>query len=326
LLAWEAAYRGRFERGVEHGLAATVSLTSADREVEYQAAGFMIAGINYLYFGRHREARETLESAIALARESGVARVQSLSLAYLALLHAELSDECTALAQCSEAVALAPDPVTSAGTLSLLLHVHVRTGRAEEAKQTFARLAATVTPLGQRTPQGGVLIALAEALLLSGQLLEAARVAQEALASARGAGHRLIEGASLRLLGQCALAQEAYAEAAQRLGESRAILTELGAAFQLGRTLCALAALAQQTGDLLRSALWREEAEELYRALELPALAEHVDDVVAAVACSRAYARASTAAGVVVHATLAAAPVAASPAAAALRVATMRTS
>jgi DNA-binding SARP family transcriptional activator/tetratricopeptide (TPR) repeat protein len=276
LLAWEAAYAGRFAKGIEHGLAATISLAAADAEVEYQAAGFMTAGVNYLYRGQHRQAIEVLETAIALSRENRVARVQALSLGYAGLVHAELAEEERALALCAEALTLAPDPVTASGTLSLLLHVHVRAGRTEQARATFERLSVTAQPLGQRTPQGGVLIALAEAQLMDGHALDARRIAEEALNSARVARHPLIEGAALRILGQCALALGEACEAERQLTASRGMLGAIGAQFQLGRTMRALYLLADQRGDARGARRARKDAEQLYHELGLPGHAARV--------------------------------------------------
>jgi DNA-binding SARP family transcriptional activator/energy-coupling factor transporter ATP-binding protein EcfA2 len=279
LLAWEAAYAGRFEKGIEHGLAATVSLSSADAEVEYQAAGFLTAGLNYLYLGREHQARAALTTASALSRENGVARVQALSLGYEGLLEAELGNEAAALAMAREGVALAPDLMTKTGTLSLLLHVQVRVGQEAEAQATFAKLVTTAEPLAQRTPQGGVLIALAEAQLMAGQVVEAQSSAREALSSARAAGHPLIEGAALRVLGQAELALGDLSEAEAHLAQARSLLARLGAAFQLARTLCALSALARAQGDRARERRIREEAEQLYHELALPKHAARVAQV-----------------------------------------------
>jgi DNA-binding SARP family transcriptional activator len=270
LLAWEAAFAGRFQKGIEHGLAATVTLAPDDAEAEYIASGWMTAGVNYLYAGRHGEALEALEQARALARDAGVPRVEALALGLNGLAHAEREQPELALAAAERAVALAPDPVSSAGTLSLLAHVHVRAGRADPALQILRSLGAD-RATSAHPGQSGNLLALAEAYLLKSQLAEAQAAAERALGAARKAGHPLIAGAVLRVLGQIALGRGEPAAAREQLEESRCLLESIGAAFQLGRSLCALASAARRLGDHDAARARLEQAEQLYRELELEA-------------------------------------------------------
>jgi DNA-binding SARP family transcriptional activator len=280
LLAWEAAFAGRFQKGVEHGLAATVTLSPDDAEAEYIASGWMTAGVNYLYAGRHGEALDALDQACALARDAGVPRVEALALGLNGLAHAEREQPELALAAAERAVALAPDPVSSAGTLSLLAHVHVRAGRADPALQILRSLGADRAS-SAHPGQSGSLLALAEAYLLKSQLGEAQAAADRALDAARTAGHPLIAGAVLRVLGQIALARGEPAGAGEQLEQSRRLLEPIGASFQLGRCLCALASAACRLGDHDAALAHLEQAQQLYRELELEAPAARVRTLLA---------------------------------------------
>jgi DNA-binding SARP family transcriptional activator len=270
LLAWESAYGGRFQKGVEHGLAATVSLTAADAEPEYESSGWMTAGVNYLYSGRHDEALSALERAGAIARASSVPRVEALSLGLSGLTRAERGEHAEALSACLRAVELAPDPVSTAGTLSLLAHVHVRAERHAEALHILRHLIDD-TQAHMHPGQAGSLLAVAEACLMLGDAERARLLSERALASARGAQHRLIEGALLRILGE-SRAQLGELEAGRALLEdSCELLASLNAAFQLGRSLCALGLLARRMGDSAAAAARLEQAVQLYRRLGLQA-------------------------------------------------------
>jgi DNA-binding SARP family transcriptional activator/energy-coupling factor transporter ATP-binding protein EcfA2 len=275
LLAWEAAFAGRFQKGVEHGLAATVSIAPEDAEPEYIASGWMTAGVNHLYAGRHEQALAALEQARRIAQAEGVPRVEALALGLNGLAHAERGQPAAALAAAERAVELAPDPVSSAGTLSLLAHVHVRAGRADAALQILSALG-TDRIDDARPNQSSTLLALAEAYLLKGLLAQARAAAELTLGAARAAGHPLIAGATLRVLGQIALALGEAAGAREQLEESRRTLESIGASFQLGRSLCALAGAAEQLGDRAQALARLEQAEQLYRDLALETQAARV--------------------------------------------------
>jgi DNA-binding SARP family transcriptional activator len=275
LLAWEAAFAGRFQKGIEHGLAATVSLAAQDAEPEYVASGWMTAGVNYLYAGRHDEALAALERARSIAEAENVPRVEALALGLTGLAHAEREQPEAALTAAERAVALAPDPVSRAGTLSLLAHVHVRAGRGDAALRVLAALGADL-PGPARPNQSGSLLALAEAYLLEGQHEQARAAAERALSAARAAGHPLIAGAVQRVLGQLALVLDDPAGAREQLEDSRRTLESIGASFQLGRSLCALAGAARRQGDRDAALARLEQAEQLYRGLSLEAPATRV--------------------------------------------------
>jgi DNA-binding SARP family transcriptional activator len=267
LLSYELSYAGRFEQGLEHGFKATEK--PAGGEPEYVALGWMNVGCNYQCMGRLPPAIDAFAKAGEIARSAGIPRVEALVLGLSGLALCQLGEKESALDTGRRAVATACDPVSTMATSSMLGHVLVACGLADEALEILPDVVSMASRFGMRSSEAHAQISTAEAYLSKGDIETATRFAESGVAIARLAGERRNIGRALVVSARCAAPRGDYELAAVQLSEAKAMLEAIGAGFDLGTCLCALGELAYERNDRINAAEFFSEAEALYRRLSL---------------------------------------------------------
>jgi tetratricopeptide (TPR) repeat protein len=271
LLSYELSYAGRFEEGLEHGFKATEK--PAGGEPEYVALGWMNIGCNYQCMGRLPAAIDAFTKSAEIARSAGIPRVEALVLGLSGLALCQLGEKESALDTGRRAVATACDPVSSMATSSMLAHVYVACGLADEALEILPGVVSMAGRFGMRSSEAHAQISSAEAYLSKGDAETATRFAEAGVEAARLAGERRNIGRALTVSARCAASRGDHELAAGRLGEARALLEAIGAGYDLGTCLCALGELTYERGDRTNAARFFSEAEALFRRLSLSSLA-----------------------------------------------------
>jgi hypothetical protein len=119
----------------------------------------------------------------------------------------------------------------------------VEVGRTRQGRLDLVDAAAQLEALGSNGYLADAYRHLASAELMSGDLAAAEEAGQRSLASARATTALHQEAATLRVLGEIALASGAAALARELLEQSRATLSGLGDTLELARTDAVLARL-----------------------------------------------------------------------------------
>jgi hypothetical protein len=115
--------------------------------------------------------------------------------------------------------------------------------------------------------QAEALLALAGAQQLAGERDDARGNAERALAAARRAGYRWVEGLALTVLARVGLTDDAVAEAIRNARDASLIHAECGARVDQARSLMVLAEAEGRMGDTVAAATHRSLADEIFADL-----------------------------------------------------------
>jgi DNA-binding NtrC family response regulator/tetratricopeptide (TPR) repeat protein len=277
-------WAGDFPQGVAHSLDAAAILGRAG-ERWWQGHATWLRSANRLGAGDLGRALEAAREAEAIGRELGDRRIQSFAARTSGWVHSLRRDWAEALEACQRAVELAPDPIATALAVGWLGGVHLERADAAPAIPLLERGAAQMRQFKFLQWQGLLSAWLAEALLLVGQRERARREAAGARRALRASGFRLGLGAAQRALGRIACAGGEREEAEARFREALETFTDIGARYELARTLllCAEAAL-EDPGERGEGAACAQEACRLFAALGVPAYQKRSDEVARALA------------------------------------------
>jgi CHAT domain-containing protein/tetratricopeptide (TPR) repeat protein len=225
-----------------------------DRRIEAQTLHNL--SVAHLTLGELDEALESAGRSLALFQQEGDRGGQAQSLQHLAALSAHLGDFEKSRDEHAQALALlreVGDRRGEAGALNNLGLVHQKLGDFPEAKALHRQawdlsrsLEDAVGEAASSTQLASVLLDLGDL----GNLGEAARVLDQALALARAAGDRRWIGGALHVRGKLEAARGDLAAAAQRLGEALALRREEGDPIPQIETLVRLATVEVRRGRL----------------------------------------------------------------------------
>jgi class 3 adenylate cyclase/tetratricopeptide (TPR) repeat protein len=201
--------------------------------------------------GRLQEARHHFEAGAAIKESVGDVYGQAMvanNLGSLLLLVGEL-DEATVQYRRSLAMFERLGSLYATGVLEMNLGaVQLQRGELAAAETHLERSAALYKQAGAEDFLPELERYRADLALRRGELPATLALCQQALATARRLEARLEEGLTLRVLGRILVATGDASGAWDALAHSLSILREAGNPLEIGRTLLAIAALAQQTG------------------------------------------------------------------------------
>ncbi len=202
-------------------------------------------GLAYFYLGRLEEAEEQLSAAATLSKQLGATLPRIDSLQYLAWVRAELGRFDQALANGTEAVALAQQTPSFLGMASMVLaEVHLLADQPEQARALVAPIVATAhshhPPERYMAQCIGV---LGRAELALGNSEEGLTRLAEAVSDPAFSIHDWENVRLLRITGECEGALGHSARGLERLERARSALLQMGATRELRKAEAAIAAL-----------------------------------------------------------------------------------
>jgi tetratricopeptide (TPR) repeat protein len=217
---------------------------------------------------------EAFDRAEQLAREVGSTRTRSLVSSFRSLLHTQRGESERALELGKQALALAPDPVSSMTAALGLAQAQMVGGRYDEAVAVLSNLVLALKASNLGGLLGLALSLLAEAHLQRGDLQLATAMSDDAQGLLTKGEAPRIEGSALRVSSLCKAAAGRYGEARSCLREALDLLEASRAGYDLAQAHLAGAEIAIAEGEesAAREALLRAAA--LFDELELRGHAE----------------------------------------------------
>jgi tetratricopeptide (TPR) repeat protein len=187
------------------------------------------------------------------ALEHGLAvddlRLKVSALVRLGSTHIQRGDAETGLRYCEEGLALNPTPFDAAALKGIRGYGLIKTGRLQAGIAALDDVLTWYDRSRLRFTRSLFAVWLADGYLHQGDRRRARAVAQEVFAASRDVGYRYLEGMARRLLGECAVPEDA-AGAAAHLTEAERILELIGARNELAKTLVARARLHAIQNDI----------------------------------------------------------------------------
>jgi tetratricopeptide (TPR) repeat protein len=213
-----------------------------------EATALTNLGVVCWQLGRHPEAIEHFERALALSREFGDGRGEARILGNLGVVHSTTGHGEISAAYQQQAldrfVQLA-DRVGEANTLTNLGSVYVRLGRPEPAAEQNRRALAIFRELRHRGGEATALNNLGDAHVMLGRFADAAGHYEQALALFRDLGERYGETCALNGLGHALAGQGNRDDAIACHIEALALATEIDKHEEQARAQLALARLSE---------------------------------------------------------------------------------
>lgn len=206
---------GQFERSIEY---ANKSLASSKylHLWEPYAAVLNIMGHAYSALGRLDDAYKAYEEALDVARNKGYSTIEAESACNLGLLafgrrHFDKAEPL--LERCVKVEPKGREPVDVSNALRRLAELYERTGRPEEALETFRKLAEASEDRKEFTAESFALLRVGNLLLARGDDVEARENYLAAVEAARKAGDLNNERDALSNLGRYFLERKDYEDA-----------------------------------------------------------------------------------------------------------------
>jgi tetratricopeptide (TPR) repeat protein len=187
------------------------------------------------------------------ALEHGLAmddlRLKVSALVRLGSTHIQRGDSETGLRFCEEGLALDPTPFDAAALKGIRGYGLVKTGRLDPGIAALVDALAWYDRSRLRFTRSLFAVWLAEGYLRKGDRERARAVSEDILSVSHEVGYRCLEGVARRLLGECAVPDDAVGAVAQ-LAEAERILAMVGARNELAKTLVARARLQVTRNDI----------------------------------------------------------------------------
>ena len=222
----------------------------------------------YIYRGGARTAlgdfaagSADIDGALKLARASHNPNAETMALTGMAIIRLIAGRYTEGMASAQEALVIAEktgDAMFRYSSNSFIAWALTGLGNCEKAASHWDEARQAAKPLGGRLLLGEWFAAIeSETCLEKGDPELAVRKGEEALAMAKATASVIADGLSERALGRAWAARSNWQEAEDHLARSAALLTAIGAKFDLTRTSLAQAhvALARASGDLARELL-----------------------------------------------------------------------
>jgi class 3 adenylate cyclase/tetratricopeptide (TPR) repeat protein len=205
-------------------------------------------GTAYRRLARWNDALSEYDTCLALWERIGNPWGVALSHNNIGEVHRSRGDLVRGIASYERALALFQSlgaANEAAVTLIGLGAARVELGRTAQGRLDLVEAAAQLEALGSHGYLADAYRYLASAELIGGDLVAAERAGQRSLANARASTARHQEAATLRVLGEIALASGAPASARTLLEQSRKTLSGLGDTLELAKTDAVLARLTR---------------------------------------------------------------------------------
>ncbi len=244
-LALSSHALGDLRAGVEHSEAAIAALERAG-ERYWLGLAHWVLGMNQAILGELDAALRAEALADQIGASIGDARIRSLAVSTRGWIHALRGDHDDALAECTEGVALAHDPISAAAALRRLGMARLAAGDPGAAASTLEEWLRRLGDLGVRLGLSQGLASLSEAQLSCGSPARARGLAQESLRTA--GADALGEGCARRALGLVARAGNRLGDAEKELAEACRIFERIGARLDCVRANVDLAEVAAAQG------------------------------------------------------------------------------
>lgn len=212
-----------------------------------EATALTNLGVVCWQLGRHQEAIDHLERALALSRQAGDGRGEARILGNLGVVHSTAGQgEISAAYQrrALDRFVQLGDRVGEANTLTNLGSVYVRLGRPEPAIEQNARALAVFRDLRHRGGEATALNNLGDSHAMLGWFADAVGYYEQALTIFRDLGERYGETCALNGLGHALAGQGKRDDAIDRHMEALGLATEIGKSEEQARARAALAALS----------------------------------------------------------------------------------
>lgn len=240
---------GAFREALGFYQRALALLPAESRE---RAALLIRASEALLKLGEYREARQQLETGLALARQMGDDRNCAAALNQLGVIANSQGDRPQARTHLEQGLALARQANDAAKTALVLYNLgwlEMRQERLPIARARFSESQALYQGLGSRQGLARTLDGLGTLACLQGEYQEAGALYGQSLELARAAGNRLSEAITLGNLGETARLQGDYRTAQQYCRAALEIHQEIGSRVNIALMTCNLGHAAAALGD-----------------------------------------------------------------------------
>lgn len=269
VLALAEVWWGRPREVITHGSEA-VTLLERTGEQYWLGMTHCILGLNYALIGQFAAAvaEEGKCGDIGDAMES--VRLQSYADWATGAIRAFMGESAAGIESCRRSLARSPDPFNTATALGFLGYAYLQNGQPVDAIAHLEQAIELFRRFHYRHVQGLFTAYLGEALLLTGDVARARRLAGEGLELTAGSRFPYGTGLVRRLLGRIAKAEGGLAEASGSLADARELFASIDAWHEVGATELALAEVAHAEGDRDACGAHTGRAHALFRQLGVP--------------------------------------------------------
>jgi transcriptional regulator with AAA-type ATPase domain/tetratricopeptide (TPR) repeat protein len=281
VLALAGVWWGRPQEVIANGSEAVILLERTGEQY-WLGMTHCILGLNYALIGQFAEglAEESKCGEIGCAMES--VRLQSYADWATGAIRAFMGEGSAGIESCRRSLARSPDPFNTATALGFLGYAYLQNGQPVDAIGHLEQAIDLFSRFHYRHAQGLFTAYLGEALLLTGDVPRARRLAAEGLELTAGARFPYGTGLVRRLLGRIAKAEGSLAEASQSLADARGLFGSIHARHEVGGTELALAEVAHALGDRDACRAHSGRAHACFRQLGVPRYVERVQHLAAA--------------------------------------------
>jgi DNA-binding NtrC family response regulator/tetratricopeptide (TPR) repeat protein len=271
----------RFADGIAHGRRA-ISLLKEVKDQWWLGHTYCYVSGMLALTGDLDAAERAADEARAIGLATGDPRLQSFADWTAGTVYAAYGDGERAVAVCRRGLAVAPDPINSAGAQGTLGWAYREQGDLEQATSFLRAAVEQFERVRFRPFQAHFTGHLAEAYVIAGQLDRAAEVGRDGLRLAAEAKFSYAAGLCEHALGRVAHALGNLVDAQRHLDSATEIFASIGSRYDVARVDCARAALAYARGD---EELTRERlaaARDVFAALAVPRQLARVEELAAA--------------------------------------------
>jgi non-specific serine/threonine protein kinase len=252
-------------RWLTEALAASAGVEPGVLGKAYFAAGFAALGQ-----GDYPEARPFFDEALALARQSGEAKLEAQALQQIGwlVMTAGQHDEARELA--GQALELAHgigDKLVQSGALNILAEVAAEGGDADQANELYEQSLALRRELGDKRLIANSVLTLGRAELTRGDTARAASLLEEGRGLARELGDTWSQSLAVVNLGRLSLINGDQAEAAKLFADGLTLAKGRGDKRVAAECLQGVGAVAAVRGDNVEAAQLFASAEALLDAI-----------------------------------------------------------
>lgn len=267
VLCRDAFWLGGFSEGIEHGRQAVRLLEqAADRW--WQGQAYWVLGFHHYVLGQFEDAFKAMRRAHAIWEALLDPRLDpSWSTGFF---HASLGDWERGIEECRRSLARTQDPLNTAAALGFLGFAYLQKGDLPLATGALEESVERLRQAGMQQLLGWYSSFLAEALLASGSMAEARKLALEALAITEEVHFLYGSGWVQRSLGRIAGALGELEESEAWLRKAVQTFAEIRSPYEEARTRLDLASLVHRRGRPEEAARELGEAHRRFRQLGVP--------------------------------------------------------
>jgi tetratricopeptide (TPR) repeat protein len=269
VLSMEDMWAGQWQQGVTDGRQAIACLEQA-QDQGWLGQAHWITGANHMFLGEFAQALAAEAQVQLIGDAIGSPRLQSYAAWTTGLTQTLMGVWDDGIAQCQRAVEQAPDPFCSTEAQGFLGYAYLEKGDAAAALPVLEQAAQRMQRFRFRQLESWFTIWWGEACLLAGQHTRARELVLQGLETATEVSFQVVVGWGQRALGQIALAQQAYTEAATHLHAAHHTFTAIQSSMEIARTLLVHTALAHAQGQMDAAAAHLHEAYALFQRLQAP--------------------------------------------------------